>query len=375
MQSTINNDQPETETEAERITAEILAEIKKKQAEGIKILMLTPWFGLKAAGSKHYANVIRRLKTEGVEFYEEKHGINILNHPYVATVSIPEGEQKEQKELTIKISDTEVSFDNFFGGREQEPVPEVTKAAPAEQAMSAPPELARKAEDKPAGETTCLLSESAIYKAEVQHLLGAIDNFFGVRQEEPVPEVTKVAPEEQGMSAPPELVRKVEDKPVGKKTKSKADQVERSTINRAEFEDLLDDTREHEIQEIKSTLQLLEKVDAIVESDWDGQHENLKKHARKIATLYARMQNLRVDAEAGLTSRTYKFLATGQGKDLKQYEYKDRLANYVLWEQKLLSKIDGLLKSMSKQADIILTLISTSKTEMSLAINNLGGQA
>ena len=81
---------------------------------------------------------------------------------------------------------------------------------------------------------------------------------------------------------------------------------------------------------------------------------------------------MKIDAETACIRKNAAFGRENKTAELKQYQYKDQQLAYALQEDRLHRAIEGLLKVISKQLDVLITLISTSRTEMSLAIRNHG---
>lgn len=116
----------------------------------------------------------------------------------------------------------------------------------------------------------------------------------------------------------------------------------------------------------------LQEMHQLVKKPWSGQHEELKSHIALLSVKYARLAEMKIDAETACIRKNAAFGRENKTAELKQYQYKDQQLAYALQEDRLHRAIEGLLKVISKQLDVLITLISTSRTEMSLAIRNHG---
>lgn len=162
-----------------------------------------------------------------------------------------------------------------------------------------------------------------------------------------------------------------------KAVKSKQKVEEFKQENKEEFERLKVEQEQERTKVIESfvdTHKYLDQIDATLQAEWSENPKEMTRYLSQISTLYAHLQSLKVDSETAYKKRAYDFYKSKED-GLKQYEYKDALSYHCLDEEKLTARIEGQLKTISKHCEVLITLISLVKTEMSLGLKNPGQQA
>lgn len=104
---------------------------------------------------------------------------------------------------------------------------------------------------------------------------------------------------------------------------------------------------------------------------WDDKDvHNQIQYLTEISHYYAYLSHLRNERAYSLRKMHLEFHSSEASEGLKQFEYKAAAEGFANDEIKNLEEVDMLLKAISKQMEALITIISFTKTELSLAVKS-----